>query len=715
MHNPSRFRQMGWAALFPLLMVFLGLASPAQATPLPLSISIDQPDRTALPGSTVVFTGTITNNSGNDLDAASDLFLNFTGFDTTALSFTQVLGNPDFSLPNGATSPDVELFDALLDLSATPAGSPYLADVTVSDSLGDVSDPVTISITAVPEPGSLPLALAALIIMIGLVKRRTGVRWFSRALVPGLAIMAAVITTPGHAAVTPVSLYAPNAATSVWAGTTTVGVEFQIANNGTADAGNVVVKSVSVQGGSVSASSPALPIVLGPINAGDSAPLDLVINAPMGVNGTTRYLVTVNGTYTYGPTTYGFSINRALFPNATGPGPISPVGGTTIINVPPYTGVTFPPTPTPPNFGPNAETPNLVPIGPPTSGLPPITSPGSSLGSLTPGGSVIIPVNNGRALGAGTPPDPNAAASPDGVVLSTYNTGISYSTNGGTTFTDVNLFNPIAGRTSFFPQSDGGLCCDQVVVFIPDPNRPLFVWLQQYWPQTACATNCRPPPAMNATYKITQPNRLRVAWATPADIKANFNNAWTYADLTATSTAGVSSGLGTKNNEWMDYPDLAWSGTFLYVGVDHGSTTPGSVYTGKRIVARLSLADLRNTAATVVHYDYAELSGSSGLNKDHFVQQAPNRMVVGSLDNSSTFRVFTWDDGSGSIGNTTVGLNNQIKQGASYTSIAPDNTDWVAVSFPGNITGAVYRSVIPGIGIRPRRRKTSTSLPSTPG
>ncbi len=203
-----------------------------------------------------------------------------------------------------------------------------------------------------------------------------------------------------------------------------------------------------------------------------------------------------------------------------------------------------------------------------------------------------------------------------------------------------------------------------------------------------------PPIQKNATYKITQPNRLRVAWATPADIKADFNNAWTYADLTAVSVPGVGDGLGTKSNEWMDYPDLAWSGTFLYVGVDHGSTTPGSVWTGKRIVARLSLADMRNTAATVVHYDYAELSGSNGLNKDHFVQQAPGRMVVGSLDDSSTFRVFTWDDGSGSINNSTVGLNAKITQGSNYTSKAPDTTDWVGVSFPGNVTGAVYRNVV---------------------
>jgi hypothetical protein len=541
-------------------------------------------------------------------------------------------------------------------------------------------------------------------------------RWLYQRMLPIAALAVTFAAGAAQAAVTPVSLYAANAATSVWStDNTQVGVQFQIANNGTADADNVVVKSITVQGGSLSTNSPALPIVIGKIDADDSALLDLVITTAASPNGTTRYLVTINGTYAYGPTTYGFSINRALFPNATGPGTITPVSGTTAINTFPYTGVVFPMPPPAPAFGPNAETPNLVPIGPPSSGPPPST-PAKSVcpatgcpPGITPGGSVIIPGNNQRNLpsGAGTPPDPNAAAEPGGVVLSTYNlpippnqAGISYSTDGGTTFTDVNLSSAVAGRTSFFPQSDGGICCDQVVVFIPDPNRPLFVWLQQYWPQTACATNCGPPPAMNATYKITQPNRLRVAWATPADIKANFNNAWTYADLNATSTPGVSSGLGTKSNEWMDYPDLAWSDNFLYVGVDHGSTTPGSVYTGKRIVARLSLADMRNTAATVVHYDHAELSGSNGLNKDHFVQQAPNTMVVGSLDNSSTFRVFTWDDGSGSINNTTVGIS-QIQQGASYTSIAPDKTDWVAVSFPGNVTGAVYRSVIPGIAIPP--------------
>ena len=350
----------------------------------------------------------------------------------------------------------------------------------------------------------------------------------------------------------------------------------------------------------------------------------------------------------------------------------------------------------------------FVPLGPVRQVFPP-TPTGTSLGTSAGGAAVQIPRNT-TMRSAGVPPDPNAAAGPNGVVLATYNTGISYSIDGGQTFTDVSLFTPQPGnpsRTSFFPQSDGGLCCDQVVVYLPNQN--LFVWLLQYNPVVGCATNCpaQPPPAPPATFRINQPDRLRIAWATPAAAAADFWNAWTYADLTGNNVAGVSDGLGINGNEWLDYPDMAWSNTFLYVGVDHGRTTPGKVFTGRRIVARLSLADLANPAATLVHYDRTELSGSNGLNKTHFVQNAPGRMVVGSLDNSSTLRVFTWNDGSNSVPSSTVVIST-IRQNVfdssgnlttrNYTSLAPDGSDWYAVSFPGNITGAVYRSVGTGLG-----------------
>ena len=297
-----------------------------------------------------------------------------------------------------------------------------------------------------------------------------------------------------------------------------------------------------------------------------------------------------------------------------------------------------------------------------------------------------------------TASDPNAAgASADGVVLATYNTGISVSTDGGQTFTDTGLFVPQPGnpsRTTFFPQNDGGLCCDQVVLYVPNQN--IFVWLLQYNPITVCATNCppQPPPAAPATFRITQTSRLRIAWATPAAVAANIWNAWSYVDLT-----GI--GLGTTNSEWLDYPDLALSNTFLYVGIDHGFTTPGQVYPGRRIVARLSLADMVNAAAANVGYAFAELTGSNGLNKSHFVQGAPGRMVVGSLDSSSILRVFTWKDSDGTISSSTVPIS-QIQQAGSYTSTAADGADWVAVSFPGNITGGVYRHVLTGLGTPPR-------------
>jgi hypothetical protein len=680
-------RCMGLAAVG-WLICLLALASPVHAE---LVLSIDQPNQIASPGSTVDFTGTITNNTGFDM-FATDLLVISGGYDPSVLSFTQLLGTPNFSIPNGSTTPDVSLFDVNVGLTATASGSPYLADILVQDDIGpDLSNDITIAIY-VPEPGSMPLLLTSLALLIGFFNRRTLVAKLNMLLLRlSLAAAAILVVGSAHAAITPVLLFTENAATSVWStDPTKVGVQLQIGNNGTAAGTNVQVTSFLVQGGSFSGPSP-LPVGLGTINAGDSALLDVVITVPK-TDGTMRYLLTFAGTYTYSGNQYGFTLNWPVVPNSAGPGTIFSQTGTSTIQNPSL--VVYPVPPPQPPFLPNAETPIFIPVGPPSTTTPPATT-GTGVGTPSPGGAVQIPVNTKHGTGPGVPPDPNAAAEGGGVVLATYNTSISYSTDGGAHFTDINLFtgpdpsNP--SRTSFFPQSDGGLCCDQVVIYAPGPN--LFFWLQQYWPITACATNCGPPPAKNATFKITQPDRERIAWATPDAIKTDFANAWTYIDLTAANTPGVSSGLGAASNEWVDYPDLALSSNYLYFAVDHGFPVPGKVYTGQRIVARLSLADITNTSASVVHYDYATLTGSNGLNKGHLVQDAPNQLVLGSLDNSSTLRVFTWSDSSNSIPSSTVGIT-QINQGSNYTSTAPDGTDWYSVSFPGNITGAVYRNVV---------------------
>ncbi len=475
----------------------------------------------------------------------------------------------------------------------------------------------------------------------------------------------------------------PGVVSSIW-DNGTVSLLIPLANEGNVPAVNVAITGISAGGGSYEGPT-AFAYPAGTIDPDATQQLYAYFS---NLNGASAFPLTISGTYNFGATVCSFQVQASVQP----PPPAGPFIGTASQAQVQNPNTTFyPPTPPPPTFGPNAEMPIFIPLGPPRQ-LFPATPTGTTLGTSAGGAAVRIPRNT-TMTSAGVPPDPNATAHAGGVVLATYNTGISYSTDDGQIFTDVNLFNPQPGnpaRTSFFPASDGGLCCDQVVVYLAQQN--LFVWLLQYQPVVNAAAT---PPV------ITTPNRLRIAWATPAGITADFWNAWTYADLTGTNVAGVSGGLGIATNEWLDYPDLAWSDTFLYVGIDHGFTTPGQVYTGQRIVARLSLADMANPASTAVNYAFALLTGSNGLNKTHFVQGAPGRMVVGSLDNSSTMRVFTWRDTENSITSSTVAIS-QIQQGANYTSLAPDGSDWVAVSFPGNISGATYRTVIPGLGVPSR-------------
>jgi hypothetical protein len=375
----------------------------------------------------------------------------------------------------------------------------------------------------------------------------------------------------------------PGIGTSTW-DNGTVSLAIPLVNEGAVTAADVSITAISAGAGSYQGPTP-FTYPVGSIGPEQVRLLDAYF---ANLSGATTFPLAVRGTYKFGGATCPF---QAQVPVTVQPAP-GPVAGTAAqaIVQSPRTAF-FPPHPAPPTFGPNAESPMLIPVGPARQLFPP-TPTGTSLGSSAGGAAVRIPRNT-TMRSAGVPPDPNTAATSGGVVLATYNTGISFSIDGGQTFTDVNLFNPQPGnpvRTSFFPASDGGLCCDQIVVYLPQHN--LFVWLLQYQPvvNTAVTPNV-----------ITTPDRLRVAWATPAALAADFWNAWTYADLTGTNVAGVSGGLGIASNEWLDYPDLAWSDTFLYVGVDQGFPTPGQVYTGRRIVARLSLADMAKATLNKVN------------------------------------------------------------------------------------------------------------------
>ncbi len=71
-------------------------------------------------------------------------------------------------------------------------------------------------------------------------------------------------------------------------------------------------------------------------------------------------------------------------------------------------------------------------------------------------------------------------------IMMTGNVWMALSEDSGATFSNIN-------PTTIFPQDDGGLCCDQVVEYVPQID--MFVWLLQY---------------------SGRPNRLRLAAQTTA-------------------------------------------------------------------------------------------------------------------------------------------------------------------------------------------------------
>ncbi len=278
----------------------------------------------------------------------------------------------------------------------------------------------------------------------------------------------------------------------------------------------------------------------------------------------------------------------------------------------------------------------------------------------------------GSSIG-GFPPDPSVAgADASDVVLMSYNTAIDVSRDGGKTFTRVPLVGTAGSydpsdpsRNALFPQDDGGVCCDQVLTYLPD--RGIYVWLLQYWWQA----------------NTNGPNRLRIAWATPAAIKADFLHAWTWVDLTS---AGFGIGI-----EGLDYPDLAFSDNYVFVGVDHvinqpGGMQNGKVYSNRHIFARLSLNDIVDANVPTVGYSYVNPTYPN-LIQNHIVQSSRDAMYFGALPNTSSISLFTWPDNSNSVGVVSTPISSFNPTGSSHTSLAPDGANWNAA--PSNILGAV--------------------------
>lgn len=230
------------------------------------------------------------------------------------------------------------------------------------------------------------------------------------------------------------------------------------------------------------------------------------------------------------------------------------------------------------------------------------------------------------------------------VVMMTGNTWMAFSEDTGATFTYIN-------PTTIFPQDDGGLCCDQVVLHLP--RRDLFVWLLQY----------RSTEARDGT----NDNRLRLAVATSQEIRDSDAKAWTYWDFSSNQFSAAGG---------LDYNDLTATRSNVYWI---------SSIAGGRVVARLPLEQL--AARTTVTYRY-----TAGTNAafSHITQNAENEVYSGGHVDRSQLRVYNWPEGDNSYYWRNTNINSWPND--SETAITPDGIDWM--QWESGITTYVYGNAL---------------------
>lgn len=487
----------------------------------------------------------------------------------------------------------------------------------------------------------------------------------------------------------------PGVLSSIW-DNGTASLSIPLENRGNAAATDVTITGVTAGGGTYVGPA-AFSYPAGTIDTDESRPLYALF---ANLNGNANFPLTVRGTYGFGSSVCPFQAEAQFAPPPASNGGM-PKSTTTAQRFNANTAF-YPPAPPPPGKLANAENEYSPPIGQPRNLFvtPPSASGLNRTRAFSPseqppaGGSpsdvVFFRNANGGSFN-GLPPDPSVVgATSTGFAMSSANTAVSYSTDFGKTFKTVNLtgaggFSDPANpsRTDFFPENDGGLCCDQVLHYIPGRN--LVVWMLQYW-----------SPNVNVGGLAQKgQNRLRIAFATPQAAAADFLHAWSWFDVSPTT-------LGDTNiTDWMDYPDLAFSNDWLYISVDHGFWNTGKdsngnvigqqVFNARRWFVRASLADMASSAGSVnlVFYEPTK----NGLVKAHFAQSAPDAMYYAAQPDTSTLSVFADPDSSPNIPTPKdIKVSSFCKATATspcdFKVTAPDNLDWNVA--PHGVLGAAY-------------------------
>ncbi len=234
--------------------------------------------------------------------------------------------------------------------------------------------------------------------------------------------------------------------------------------------------------------------------------------------------------------------------------------------------------------------------------------------------------------------DISGADSRRDVVLLSGNWYCDYSVDGGATFTRTDP------TTIFPPGLANGFCCDQIVTYVPSIDR--FVWFMQH---TKDATG----------------GAFRVAVASTSAIVADFTSAWTYWDFRASDFA-----LGTDD---MDYPDLSFSDTFLFLSTD-GLGTKG------RLVARIPLKDL--AAGGTIGFQYTDPTKATTAWGAHLIQGSGDGAYWAGHKDNATIQLFSMPDSGSTYAATDVGV--ATWPNGTLSSVGPNGNDWLQKenSFP---------------------------------
>lgn len=249
------------------------------------------------------------------------------------------------------------------------------------------------------------------------------------------------------------------------------------------------------------------------------------------------------------------------------------------------------------------------------------------------------------------PPEPNEASDGNTVVYTT-NTYVGFSINGGASFKS---FTP---GSLYSDDPDGGPCCDQIVQYVPQINR--FIWIIQY-------------KASSAGY-----DRYRVAVFPPSSVTANGLSTWVSWDITPQQYPGVT-------YKWFDFPDLAVGSKYLYVSNDEGVASTGKVYAS--IITRIGLAELAagaNLASGSTPWRF--VTGSLFFGR--VAQDTGSTAYWAAPLNTSQMNVSDWPQGGTNwFGPTTVNIASWPN--SNFTSKTPDGDSWNST-----YTGAVLAAAI---------------------